>query len=256
MRLFFSLVAVGALAACAPQVPESGPGYFDSQSDRAAREQALAGGGFAPPMAVDGQPLSATGTAGLGSSADSGDIAAETAAALAASSPAGSQPVAEPAARPLPEAVAQPQVQAGAVDVTGQSAVPDNPGISAENDFAAVSAERTIQDDAQRIAQMKQEYEVIQPTALPSRTGSADPNIVTFALQTSHPRGTRMYDRSGVGLPGRTQRACAKYDSPDQAQMDFLSKGGPERDRLGLDPDGDGYACAWNPAPFRAAKNN
>ena len=41
-----------------------------------------------------------------------------------------------------------------------------------------------------------------------------------------------------------------------RAQIDFLAKGGPERDRLGVDPDGDGYACAWNPAPFRAAVRN
>ena len=38
---------------------------------------------------------------------------------------------------------------------------------------------------------------------------------------------------------------------PDQAQQDFLAKGGPERDRMGVDPDGDGFACAWDPRPFR-----
>ena len=29
-----------------------------------------------------------------------------------------------------------------------------------------------------------------------------------------------------------------------------------ERDRMGLDPDGDGFACAWDPAPFRLARQN
>jgi hypothetical protein len=33
-----------------------------------------------------------------------------------------------------------------------------------------------------------------------------------------------------------------------------LSNGGPERDRLGLDPDGDGFACYWDPTPFRLAR--
>ena len=39
----------------------------------------------------------------------------------------------------------------------------------------------------------------------------------------------------------------------DLAQIEFLERGGPARDRLGLDPDGDGYACAWDPTPFRKA---
>ena len=36
--------------------------------------------------------------------------------------------------------------------------------------------------------------------------------------------------------------------------LQFLAAGGPERDRKGIDPDGDGFACGFNPAPFRAAK--
>jgi hypothetical protein len=41
--------------------------------------------------------------------------------------------------------------------------------------------------------------------------------------------------------------------SDDLAQEAFLSEGGPERDRLGVDPDGDGFACRWDPTPFRRA---
>jgi hypothetical protein len=40
------------------------------------------------------------------------------------------------------------------------------------------------------------------------------------------------------------------------AQIAFLERGGPKRDTLGLDPDGDGFACYWDPAPFRKAVNN
>ena len=65
--------------------------------------------------------------------------------------------------------------------------------------------------------------------------------------------GPRDVPKQLSGLAGRAQRACGHYPSPDQAQIDFLASGGPERDKLGLDPDGDGYACAWNPAPFRTA---
>jgi hypothetical protein len=40
------------------------------------------------------------------------------------------------------------------------------------------------------------------------------------------------------------------------AQIAFLERGGPKRDTLGLDPDGDGFACYWDPAPFRKAVSN
>ncbi|CAN0586593.1 unnamed protein product, partial [Ectocarpus sp. 12 AP-2014] len=39
----------------------------------------------------------------------------------------------------------------------------------------------------------------------------------------------------------------------DQAQIAFLEAGGPEKDRNGMDPDGDGFACNWDPTPFRRA---
>ena len=61
-----------------------------------------------------------------------------------------------------------------------------------------------------------------------------------------------MYDRGGIHLTS-PEAACGKFASPDLAQMDFLQSGGPERDRKGLDPDGDGFACAWDPTPFRLA---
>ena len=131
-----------------------------------------------------------------------------------------------------------------------------NPGISDENDFAAVSRRETIQSDAERIALNKAQYLVVQPTDLPERAGSDQPNIVSYALQTSNPRGNRVYTRAGINMQARMQRNCAEYPSADQAQIAFLARGGPKRDRLGLDPDGDGYACNWDPAPFRSAVRN
>lgn len=57
-------------------------------------------------------------------------------------------------------------------------------------------------------------------------------------------------------MQAKAQRNCAGYASPDQAQIDFLANGGPQRDRKGLDPDGDGFACGWDPSPFRSAVGN
>ena len=52
-----------------------------------------------------------------------------------------------------------------------------------------------------------------------------------------------------------SEKACARYPSPEAAQQAFLSSGGPKRDPKNLDPDGDGFACYWDPTPFQQAKN-
>ncbi|NHB78271.1 hypothetical protein [Rhodobacter calidifons] len=130
--------------------------------------------------------------------------------------------------------------------------VASHTGISDEQDFSAVASRETIESDAERIARNRAEYVVVQPKDLPTRPGDTGPNIVEFALATKHAPGVQMYRRSGLGVRD-SNAACAKYASSDKAQQDFLAKGGPERDRMGLDPDGDGFACAWDPRPFRTA---
>jgi hypothetical protein len=132
--------------------------------------------------------------------------------------------------------------------------VRDNPGISDEQNFDAVSARETIESDAARLARLSAEYQVVQPEALPEREGDTGPNIVAFALQTTNAVGQPVYRRSGFRAEARFASACARYGSADEAQRAFLERGGPEDDRLGVDPDGDGFACTWDPSPFRAAR--
>ena len=90
------------------------------------------------------------------------------------------------------------------------------------------------------------------PAVQVSGSGVGD-NIVEYALRTSNPPGVRLYSRSGINLEAKAQRNCAKYPSPDKAQIAFLKAGGPQKDRHSLDPDGDGYACRWDPTPYRRA---
>ncbi|MFC3182546.1 hypothetical protein [Cypionkella sinensis] len=127
--------------------------------------------------------------------------------------------------------------------------------VSDEQDFQAVTKRETIESDKARIERNRAQYHVDQPTALPQRVDDGAPNIVQFAISTNHPKGTQMYKRGGLRL-NSYNAACAKFASPDLAQEAFLAAGGPDRDRKGLDPDGDGYACAWDPTPFRAAVQN
>ncbi|MGR3436532.1 MAG: hypothetical protein ACU0CO_16865 [Shimia sp.] len=126
-------------------------------------------------------------------------------------------------------------------------------GISREQDFGAVSDERSIAGDAAAIEANRERYRVVQPTAVPTRRESG-PNIVQYALQTTNSVGQPLYRRGSLNTETRSARACAGFPSADRAQEAFLRNGGPTRDRGNLDPDGDGFACAWDPAPFRVAR--
>jgi hypothetical protein len=98
----------------------------------------------------------------------------------------------------------------------------------------------------QDFAKARSQLVVVQPTSVPSEAGV---NVALFAQRTSNAVGERVYQR-GARVAGLG--ACGRYRDADAAQRAFLAAGGPESDRLGLDPDGDGFACAWNPAPYRA----
>ncbi|APE42848.1 hypothetical protein BOO69_04970 [Sulfitobacter alexandrii] len=238
------LVATGvALAACQPAVPDSGRGVGFGDSDRAqrqARDAALAGGTVPAPAAVTAAPLP---TPAEGSAEAT---AAETARVLAATRPGAGNGIGNDAA-----------TNSGVAPV---NASPSNPppavlnsaGISNENNFDAVSGQRSIGDDAARLAANRAQYQVVQPQALPDRA-DAGPNIVAYALRTTNARGTQVYRRIGLNKASKFARACAQYSHPDQAQIAFLEAGGPEKDRNGMDPDGDGFACNWDPTPFRRA---
>jgi hypothetical protein len=138
--------------------------------------------------------------------------------------------------------------------VTTGPATANNPGISDEQSFDAVSARESIESDAERLARLREEYRVIEPEALAPRAGATGPNIVAFALSTTNQVGEQVYRRSNFNADSRFQRACARFATADEAQREFLARGGPESDRMGVDPDGDGFACYWDPRPFRAAR--
>lgn len=239
MRIVLSVAALVAISACSAQVPDSGAGvgfgdYDTYLEEKKARDAQLAGNPIPPAGAMSDEPLD--GFHPVNRSTPGEQIAADAQAVLnETQANSGETVVHASPANPAPEAVLSPT------------------GISQENDFEAVGSQRSIEGDAARIEANKQQYKVIEAEALPTRSGRGGPNIVDYALRSNHPRGTQIYRRLGVNLTAKSQRNCAKYPSPDLAQAEFLEKGGPQRDRLGLDPDGDGYACTWDPTPFRKA---
>ena len=63
--------------------------------------------------------------------------------------------------------------------------------------------------------------------------------------------GAKLYKRSRFNAGNKYNRSCGELRHQDQAQIAFLAAGGPEKDRKGMDPDGDGYACTWDPSVYR-----
>lgn len=223
---FFVLIGV-LLAACAPAVPDSGAGvgfedYGSYQQQRIQRDRQLAG--ETTVRVPQGQAT--VGPEQIAGPPETGevDIARVAGAAIDAS-----------------EGAAAPE----------RAVNTNNPGISDEQDFSAVSERESIESDRERLQAQRQTYQIIEPQAVPTRQGSGGVNIVDFALSSTNQPGQKVYRRSG--LRGDPARSCAKYASSDLAQEAFLSAGGPDRDRLNLDPDGDGFACGWDPRPFRQA---
>lgn len=233
IRFLVPVATLVVLTGCVQvTIPDSGAGVGFERIDqsRDARDAELRGETFVPDIpeqstatggVAPGEPLNATGL----------------------------QPV---ATAPLEGAPAAGST-AGIATPASVAAVTNAAGLSQEQDFDAVSGQRGIDDDAARIAAARAQYQVVQPEALPTRPGTNTPNIVAYALQSNNPVGTQIYQRTLIAAGNRYARNCASYASPDLAQEDFLSRGGPQRDRRGLDPDGDGFACAWDPTPFRRA---
>lgn len=246
MRLSLTVLAAPvllvALAGCDPTMPDSaaGVGFGDYNSymrERAAQpaQRSIvpapqvttlaprAPDAGAAPTQVAGAPLSAIPQLDPGSEAQV--IARDAVAAL--------RPADQPASGPMTA-----PLQSGA-PITAA-------GVSDQSDLEALRAGSAAVGNAQY-----REIEVVQPTALPERDGDT-PNVIAYALRSTNRVGESIYRRSILTTQNH-QRNCAQFASQDLAQEEFLRRGGPQRDPLNLDPDGDGFACWWDPSPYRAA---
>ncbi len=253
--------AVLLLAACDPQAPYSdtaalrggGVGFGDYQAymraqeqlQRIRAEQRQAEASRSAVMRVD--PGAAEGDIGAqavaalrgGAAPQQGaEVAQGTQRAqeargqgmqLAAAQPSGSGDVGAPLSALAPDAPAS-----GAVDVSDQSFTPVPFGTPQQN--------RIVERDF--VPQVRVE-------SVPQ--GAGGPNLFAYALSTSHNVGDMRFNRSHPLRWRRWEAACAEFRTQDAAQEAFLAAGGPERDPNHLDPDGDGFACWWDPAPFREA---
>lgn len=260
MRLLPIVAAALGLTACAPNVPESGSGVGFGDYNSYVRSAQPVPDAPLNPMAgqTAAAPVTGFSPANAAAAIDRATGTAPSTAPMISTDPV-----------PMASTLAAAPMETAALDANGQrprgnapAGIQEESGemaalhasISDENDFEAVKSRETIQSDKARIERNKSQYTVDQPGALPTRNGGTEVSAaIQFALSTSHPVGTPMYKRSGLKFKS-PDAACQKYGSDIEAQEEFLAAGGPERDRRGTDPDGDGFACGFDPAPFRAAK--
>jgi len=265
MRYILPVISLAALAACQPPVPNDAAGgvgfgdYATYQQQREAQLNAERNSQMQTvqsPLAENANPYAAAGAGATGAPSASelaqagiggGQLATAPMTAMppAASAPIGELP-SETAAAPLPVAPLP--------DATG-AAPESHSGISDEQDFSAVASRETIESDKARMEQNKAQYQQVQPTELPERTDEAGAavDLVQYALNAPNRKGETIYPRSRIAL-ANSERACGRYDTPEAAQQAFMRSGGPQRDSRNLDPDGDGFACFWDPTPFQKAK--
>lgn len=234
MRKSFLILPVLALAACEPAVPNSGAGVgFGDYQEYLAQREAQLQGQKTPPLLASGSgygqntaaPSSSTttptattgpayGAAGYGAPLNATTLST-TATVPAAATASGDGSIGSDAMAAL-----RATAPAGSATAAPVSATPT----------AAMVA-----------------------TAAPVVSGAAGPNLAAYALSATNAPGQSVWSRGGLKLTNTT-KACAKYVSPDLAQIAFLERGGPQKDPGNLDPDGDGFACGWDPRPFQAAR--
>jgi len=71
-----------------------------------------------------------------------------------------------------------PELEEEVAATTAPLPAPNNPGLSDEQDFGAVSDRQSIESDAERLERNRALYTLIEPTEVPTRPGTDIPNIV------------------------------------------------------------------------------
>lgn len=204
-----------ALAACDNSAPAGGAGYFDQV-------------GTPPPVPLAKQqvppPQDMTGSL---------STAVENALAT-------TRPGATPTAGNVP---APTQIAPG-----GAPTIATDDGTL---DLNASSLDQQVierNEAARKLAEARERLTIIEPGTLPEIVAGV--NIAAYARSTTHPVGQKIHRRPIIKTRFSSTE-CRKFPTADDAQRYFLANGGPQKDPLNLDPDGDGFACKWSPDYFR-----
>ena len=118
-------------------------------------------------------------------------------------------------------------------------------------DLSLDTLEQQIKDKAEAAEKLEsaRKQRIVIETEKPSHSAGTI-NIAAFARSTINKKGESVYARS----PFQTfdhWTECAFFNTNANAQRFFLRTGGPKVDLKNLDPDGDGFACDWDPSIYR-----
>ncbi|MEO0912811.1 MAG: hypothetical protein AAFY59_07460 [Pseudomonadota bacterium] len=263
IRPVIGLGLVLAIAACSEE-PAGGRGPFDPPAPEPVNSPL-----FATPGVQEFRPFPQTAPQPSPVPADtSAQLAQDVTTALRTTppppgTPGSIVPTTGPAVttQPVQQAgtAVQPQsattTTAAAQPTGGTGALPSDIGIDPNDQSINLNLSSQEEQKRQReIAEQRrqaaqQRLVVVQPEAVPQQDINA--NVVKFARETTHPRGTKLYNRPAFRDRVQSASVCRRFSSNDEAQRQFLANGGPTTDRFNLDPDGDGFACKFDPETYR-----
>lgn len=239
LKKYTSILLIGgALAACNDTVPAGGQGYFDPPAPQVQQTGPINLLPDSPPVATSDADTTAALTEAVSDALNDTPPATDTPPPV---------PVPVPVPEPVPEPVPVPTPDP-AVLPAGSN------GISTDDGSLNLNAESFAEQEIKRnaaaalLAEARAKYTIIEPGSLPDIVAGV--NIAEYARTTTNKLREHLYRRPVI--KDRFSRAeCRKFTTPDDAQRYFLANGGPQKDPLNLDPDGDGFACSWSPEPFR-----
>ena len=244
LKKYFSLAVIGAaLAGCNNTQPVGGQGYFDAPFVVPQTPTVLVP--LKPAVEVDMTTSLSNAVEAAIAESEAAEIPLPTTVAA---------PLPTTATAPLTAIVAPPTSVVAEVVVAQADTQTDQNNISTDDGSLDLNAETFAEQEAKRnaaaaaLAAARDQLVIIEPGTLPDVVAGV--NIAQFARTTKNAVGEQLYRRPII--KNRFSSAeCRKFQSADDAQRNFLANGGPEKDPLNLDPDGDGFACKWSPEVYR-----
>ncbi|MDG2474569.1 MAG: hypothetical protein P8M50_04730 [Paracoccaceae bacterium] len=104
------------------------------------------------------------------------------------------------------------------------------------------------------LLEAKKKRTVVEPNQTDDLDQKSEVNIALYARQNLNAVGNKIFNR--IQTKKNNSDPCLRFLSADDAQRFFLEKNGPDSDFWNLDPDGDGFACKWNPEQYRKLNTN
>ncbi len=132
--------------------------------------------------------------------------------------------------------------------VKGTSDLKTSDGILDLSQFSQEQQKVEREQAAERREELKAGRVVLEATQK-EKIVTKSVNLAVFARSVSNKLGEKIYYRNFIS--SNAGLGCKKFSNKNDAQIFFLENGGPKNDFHNIDPDGDGFACNWDPAIYR-----